>query len=136
MKYKVLREHVGDKHYKAGEERELDARDATALIANGVLEDPDNPKVPDGHIPEDWKSLKADALKALAKSLGGEDLKTKADAEAYIQLKIEETEEPTTEAQIEERDGKFVIVKGDETICEPYDTKEAAEAALDALETE
>lgn len=136
MKYKVLREHVGDKHYKAGEERELDARDAGTLIANGVLEDPNNPKVPDGHIPDDWKSLKADAMKALATSLGGKDIQTKSDAEAFIQNKLNETEEPVFEAQVDEREGKFVIVKGDDVIGEPYDTKEAAEAALDALAIE
>lgn len=135
MKFKVQREHVGDKHYKSGEERELREQDAKELIANGVLEDPNNPLLPDDHIPDDWNSLKADAMKALAKSLGGEDIKTRSDAETLIQLKLEERESASAPT-IEERDCKFVVVTGDEQVGEPYDTNEAAEAALAELGNE
>ncbi len=37
---------------------------------------------------------------------------------------------------IVEKDNAWLVMRGDEQIGEPHDTKEAAEAALDALETE
>lgn len=135
MEFKVLRTHLGDKWYMQGGTRDMREQDAKQLIANGVLEDPNNPTVPDDHIPDDWMSMKADAKKKLAKALGGEGIKNMTDAETFIQLKLEERESSNAPT-IEERDGKFAIVKGDDVVGEPHDTKEAAEAALAKLETE
>ncbi|MBM3603645.1 MAG: hypothetical protein FJX25_02580 [Alphaproteobacteria bacterium] len=37
-KFKVLRQHHGDKPYAEGDTREADERDVAHLVANGVLE--------------------------------------------------------------------------------------------------
>lgn len=37
-KFKVLRQHHGDKLYAEGDTREADERDVAHLVANGVLE--------------------------------------------------------------------------------------------------
>jgi len=37
MKFKVLRQHYGDRLYLAGDEREAEERDVSHLIKNGVL---------------------------------------------------------------------------------------------------
>lgn len=37
-KFKVLRQHQGDKPYAEGDTREADERDVAHLVANGVLE--------------------------------------------------------------------------------------------------
>lgn len=40
MKFKVLREHHGDKDYKAGDERNADPADVAHLVEKGVLAAP------------------------------------------------------------------------------------------------
>lgn len=37
MKFKVIREHLGDKMYKAGDVREVDEHTVTQLLKRGVL---------------------------------------------------------------------------------------------------
>lgn len=108
----------------------LEAAKLAGVIAAGVTLDPS-----DIEIPDEWEKLNSPDMTALAKALGGKGIKTKADAEECIRA-IEAARNPSVETQIEERDGKFVIVKGDDVIGDEHETKEAAEAALDALETE
>lgn len=38
MKYRVMRQHFGDRLYQAGDEREASEGDVAHLVANGVLE--------------------------------------------------------------------------------------------------
>ncbi|MEF2551995.1 hypothetical protein VQ042_11590 [Aurantimonas sp. A2-1-M11] len=40
MKYEVIRQHLGDRMYMPGEEREISEGDAAALVRNGVLKEP------------------------------------------------------------------------------------------------
>ena len=37
MKYRVMREHYGDRAYVEGDEREAEPRDVAHLVARGVL---------------------------------------------------------------------------------------------------
>lgn len=37
MKYEVLRQHLGDRMYMPGDEREISETDAAALVKQGVL---------------------------------------------------------------------------------------------------
>jgi hypothetical protein len=38
MKFKVLRQHTGDKFYAEGDTREVDEREVAHLVASGVLQ--------------------------------------------------------------------------------------------------
>lgn len=40
MKFKVLREHYGDRDYKTGDTRNADPTDVAHLVSLGVLEEP------------------------------------------------------------------------------------------------
>ncbi|MCW7545424.1 hypothetical protein N7I30_16615 [Aurantimonas litoralis] len=40
MKYEVIRQHLGDRMYMPGDEREISEGDAAALVRNGVLKEP------------------------------------------------------------------------------------------------
>ncbi|MEH6721047.1 MAG: hypothetical protein V7704_19380 [Aurantimonas endophytica] len=37
MKFEVIRQHLGDRMYMPGDEREISEADAAALVKNGVL---------------------------------------------------------------------------------------------------
>lgn len=132
MEFTVLKTHVGDRRYKRGTTRDMDPKKAKRLIKQGVLADPSN-ALPDlDSLPENWKSLKADKLKEIAVALGGEDLKTKADAVAHVELLLSEREDQD-KPKLAEQDGKWVIMQNDQPVGEPYETEEAAQAALDEL---
>lgn len=47
MKYRVLRQHYGDRAYTAGEERELRETDGKRLVELGVLEEIRQKKAPE-----------------------------------------------------------------------------------------
>lgn len=47
MKYRVLRQHHGDKPYSIGDERELRENDAKQLVELGVLEPIQQKKAPE-----------------------------------------------------------------------------------------
>lgn len=132
MEYLVLKTHVGDRRYKRGETRDMEPKKAERLIGQGVLAAAKDALPTIDSLPEDWKSMKADKLKELAVALGGEDLKTKTDAVAFIELLLAEREKQA-QPQVLEQDGKWVIMQNGQPVGDPHDSEETAQAALDEL---
>ncbi|MGJ8529822.1 hypothetical protein [Maritalea sp.] len=121
--------------FEIGDECPDDLLDAAEALGALDEETPVDPK--DVVIPADWDKLKSDDMKKLAKALGGEGIKTKADAEAQIQLMIDERNFDPSK-QIIEREGKwrFAMPKHPTLVGKSFETKEAAEAALATLNAE